>query len=140
MTKTEGVNIPDFDQQRLLVMIQKMLRQDLTPEQAALLQQLKERLESANICSRKAVTRDMVTMNSKVCIKDQDTGIKTFPIICFPEDANEKYGKFSILNPLAINLLGSRVGQKISVKLNYRLKHYSIEALIFQPEAAGIHV
>jgi regulator of nucleoside diphosphate kinase len=140
MNTSGEICIPIFDQQRLLVLIQKMTAAELTSEQKQLLELLQLRLNSAQICPREKVTRDLITMNSKVCIKDLETNVKAFPIICFPEDANEKYHKLSILSPLAINLLGSRVGQQITVKQSYRLHHFSIEAIIFQPEAAGINV
>jgi regulator of nucleoside diphosphate kinase len=140
MNKSEEICIPDFDQQRLLALLQKISSQELSPEQKVCQNLLQDRLAAAIICPRKKVTRDLVTMNSKVCIKDLDTNVKSFPIICFPEDANEKYNKLSILAPLAINLLGSRVGQKITIKQHNRFYHYNIEAIIFQPEAAGINV
>ena len=101
------------------------------------LEALHSELDQARLVRSEAVPPDVVTMNSKVRIRDLDTGQERVGTLVFPEDADAAADKVSVLDPVGTALLGYQVGDEIRwtwAKTKLRLK---VEEMLFQPEAAG---
>ncbi len=98
------------------------------------LDRLQRLLEAADIVVPRDIPRDVVTMNSKVRLRDDETGQDMALSLVFPADAAqdvdpEKYN-VSILSPLGLSILGRRIGEWVGAGV-------CINDLLYQPEAAG---
>jgi len=91
---------------------------------------LSDMLDDADIVSPWEIPPDVVTMNSKVQLKNSKTQECMIISLVFPTDADNKNNKLSILTPFGVSLLGRKVGQQIRTQVK-------VEKLLYQPEAAG---
>lgn len=94
-------------------------------------------LDSAPIIAIEEVTPDIVTMRSRLRLKNEN-GSELIVTLCYPADANLAQGQVSVLSPLGLSLLGSRQGQRITWTAPNQTEHAgTIEEIVYQPEAAG---
>ena len=81
-----------------------------------LLMFLEEKLELAECVPPTAVPDDVVTMNSKFCLRDLRTNeLQTF-VLCYPDSTGLSNGYLSVLDPIGYAVLGCRVGDEIVTK------------------------
>ena len=97
---------------------------------------LEQELDRAQIVSPSQVPEDVVTMNSRVRVKDVETGEdKTYTLV-FPRDADFAQGKISVLAPIGTAILGYRVGDVIEWRVPGGRRKLRVEEVMYQPEAA----
>lgn len=125
--------VTGFDSQRL--------RRRLSDNHSALspaqphLDRLKQLLETADTVAPGEIPRDVVTMNSRVHLKDRngEDGQRSVSLV-FPAEAETDAGlettKVSVLTPIGLAILGRRVGDRVEGRIR-------IQDLPYQPEAAG---
>ncbi|HET8940248.1 MAG TPA: GreA/GreB family elongation factor [Polyangiales bacterium] len=77
---------------------------------------------------------DVVTMNSKVALRNLTTGERSSLILVFPEALTHDPERVSVLSALGLSLLGSRVGDMLE---HCGPEPLLIERIDFQPEAKG---
>lgn len=104
---------------------------DLEPLRA-----LDRELDAAEAVRPEEVPPDVVTMNSQARIRDLVTGAERVVTLVYPEHANDT-DRVSILTPLGTALLGYRVGDEFHRQTPEGELHVRVEALLYQPEAAG---
>lgn len=80
---------------------------------------------------------DIVTINSRVQLKDLDTKKEILITLVFPDDANIEQGKLSILSPMGTAILGYSQGDVIKWEAPSGIRHIRIVKIHYQPEAAG---
>jgi regulator of nucleoside diphosphate kinase len=98
---------------------------------------LTEELDQAEIVSSKDIPPDVVTMNSKVVLRDLSTSEKMTYILVFPRDANIDTGAISVLAPVGTAILGYAKGNIIEWPVPSGIRRICIEEVLYQPEAAG---
>ncbi|MCC6286065.1 MAG: nucleoside diphosphate kinase regulator [Phycisphaerales bacterium] len=93
-------------------------------------------LDRAVIVGPDEVTPDVVTMNSRIRLRDgRRTWIMT---LVFPENADPEEGSISVLAPLGAATLGCRVGQSVAFRVPGGAERTcDILSVLYQPEAAG---
>lgn len=101
------------------------------------LETLEQELDRAEIVSSSHVPKDAVTMNSKVRVKDLDTGNDATYTLVFPRDADIARGKISVLAPIGTAILGYRVGDVIKWRVPGGRRRLRVEEVLYQPEAAA---
>jgi regulator of nucleoside diphosphate kinase len=101
------------------------------------LESLQTELDRAHIVDPAAIPHDVVTMNSRVRLKDRETGEETIFTLVFPSDADIEANKISILAPIGTAILGYRAGDLVEWPVPAGMKRLRIEAVLYQPEAAG---
>ena len=101
------------------------------------LRELQQELDRAKVVDPKTIPPDVVTMNSKVLLKDLDSDEEETYTLVFPADADLDEGKISVLAPIGTAILGYRVGATITWKVPAGVRKLKIEKLLYQPEAAG---
>jgi len=94
-------------------------------------------LVRARVVHSREVPSDLVTMNSKVRLKDLDTGQMSIRLLVFPKDAELREENVSILSPLGTALLGYRLGDTVAANIGGQPVRLQIEEILYQPEAAG---
>ncbi|HKS73611.1 MAG TPA: nucleoside diphosphate kinase regulator [Terriglobales bacterium] len=101
------------------------------------LQMLETELDRAVILSPFVIPPDVVTMHSRVRVRDLSANQDSTYTLVFPRDADFKQGKISVLAPVGTAILGSRVGDVIEWKVPGGIRKLRIEEVLYQPERAG---
>jgi regulator of nucleoside diphosphate kinase len=102
------------------------------------LEALDQELKTATVVDSSEVPCDVVTMNSRVRVRDLDTGREFVCQIVFPGAANAAKNRISVLAPIGTALLGCPAGSTIEWQVPSGLRRLSILDVEFQPEAAGM--
>ena len=102
-----------------------------------IVQQLYDALMSATMLPPQNISRNVVTMNSKVHLKDLSSGLEAEVTITYPKDADSRERKVSVFSEIGIALLGQQVGDTVSWKVPGGVGQFEISGVTFQPEAAG---
>jgi len=111
-TVARQIYITDFDLQRLEELIEAATAR--STRDSSNIEQLEEELLKAEVVDPAGIPPDVVTMNSKVCLKDLDSGEELEYTLVFPPEANLAAGKISILAPVGTAMFGYRAGDRIS--------------------------
>jgi regulator of nucleoside diphosphate kinase len=101
------------------------------------IEKLEEELEGAEAVSPESVPPDVVTINSRICIHDIDTGDEMTYTLVMPRDAELEKGKISIIAPLGTAVLGRKIGDIAEFEVPGGLRRVKIILILYQPEAAG---
>jgi regulator of nucleoside diphosphate kinase len=96
---------------------------------------LEHEIERAIIVDPQSVAGDVVTMNSRVVI--QLDGEEKEVALVYPQDADERSGKLSVLSDVGAAILGYQEGDAIDWVVSERTRHIQIERVIYQPESSG---
>lgn len=123
-----------YDAQRLDAMLEQA--SDAVRDRADVAQ-LEEELARANVVDAKDVPANVVTMNSKVALRDEKTGDVQEYMLVFPQDANLEQGKLSVMTPIGTALIGYAEGDVIEWPVPSGMRRLVIEKVLYQPEAAG---
>jgi regulator of nucleoside diphosphate kinase len=128
----EKLRITEFDSVRL----RRLLASGKSPESpvGGSLDRLQRLLESAETVAAEKVPADVVTMNSKVQLKDEEANTEMTLSLVFPADAlrDTDFEKMnvSVLTPIGLSILGRRVGDTVEGRIR-------VHDVLYQPEAAG---
>ena len=130
------IYITEFDLARLL----KLFDAEIGEKDRDHLASLQNELDRAHVIDPAAIPDDVVTMNSRVRLKELAVGgdWKDLTLV-FPPDANIDINRISILAPVGTAILGRRVGDTVEWKVPAGRRRLQIKELLFQPEAAGRH-
>ena len=133
-TTNDDLVISSFDKQRLMRLLRSA---EISTEDRPELEDLTHEIERGAEVQPQDIPPDVVTMNSSVRVTDLEAGTSHTYTIVFPADADYEKGKISILAPLGTALLGYRVGDVVDWHMPGGTRQLRIDALIYQPEAAG---
>ena len=134
MENKSNICITDYDLERLRELLRAAKRSGMQEE--ALIK-LEKELERARVISSGNVPADLITMNSKVRIKDLDTSEEMIFQIVFPSNANLDECRISILAPVGTALIGYKIGNTVRWQVPAGIRKLRIEEILYQPEAAG---
>ena len=134
--KEASIYITELDRQRLEKLIEVAGGRNGV-ENHEYLRKLEHELDLAETVSPEEVPGDVITMRSKVRLKDLDTGEEMVYTLVFPSEANFDEGKISVLAPIGTAMLGYRVGSRIEWQVPSGLRRLKVEEILYQPEAAG---
>jgi regulator of nucleoside diphosphate kinase len=98
---------------------------------------LSRRIGKARLVGPRDIPRNVVTLNSRVRLRDMDSGKRLTLTLADPFDISMFGDRLSVAGPYGTALLGKRVGQVVSWTLGSKVRRYRIEQVIYQPEAAG---
>jgi regulator of nucleoside diphosphate kinase len=101
------------------------------------LEDLEDELDRAAVVSSRKVPPDIVTMNTRMRVKDLDSGKEMTIQLVFPNEADYEEGKISIMAPIGTALIGYGAGDTVEWEVPAGIRRLRIEEIIYQPEAAG---
>jgi regulator of nucleoside diphosphate kinase len=133
--KAKNIVITEADYVRLqrLVESSRVFRQ----RDAKHLDDLEQELERAAIMKAGEVPSDVVTMNSRVKVKDLNSGRITTYQIVFPREADIARNRISVLAPIGTGLLGYSAGTTIEWQVPSGMRRFRILEVEYQPETAA---
>ncbi|MGE5402980.1 MAG: GreA/GreB family elongation factor [Ignavibacteriales bacterium] len=129
------IYITDFDMKRFMWLVNNSGRIDAIYKKH--LRELEKELKNAVIVESKEIPADIITMHSNFSIKDIDTNIISEYTLVFPFDADIETKKLSILAPLGLAVIGSKIGDIIELDVPNGHRRILIEKINYQPEAEG---
>jgi regulator of nucleoside diphosphate kinase len=94
-------------------------------------------LRSAIVVPPERIPPDVVTMRSRLVLKDVESGHRREAVLVYPEEARACAGRVSVLSALGVALLGLSVGTLVAWPLpSGRTAVLRVESVRYQPEAA----
>jgi regulator of nucleoside diphosphate kinase len=135
--KATTIYITDLDYNRLSGLIERT--RDRNGHDREYLNKLEVELDRAEIVDPKDIPADVITMRSKVRLKDLVSGESNTYSLVFPTEANFAEGKISVLAPIGTAILGYRRGDTIEWPVPSGLRKIKVEEILYQPESAGNH-
>jgi len=128
---TRKIYITEADMKRLRPLVEefKNSRDDL--------RMLERELDRANIVAPEEVPPDVVTMNSKVRVRDVAANEVTTYTLVFPDQANIELNRISVIAPIGTAMLGQQVRDEFEWQVPSGPVRLRIEEVLYQPEAAG---
>ena len=123
------------DHQRLTLLLEEALAGK--HRDAAFLKELARELTIAEVVDPKSVPADVVTMNSRVVVKDVENGEDSEYTLVFPEQADVARGRLSVVSPIGTAILGYSKGDTITWQTPGGPRQIKIVDIPYQPEAAG---
>jgi regulator of nucleoside diphosphate kinase len=136
MVKEAAIYITEVDRQRLEKLIETAGERDQLANRQYL-HKLEHELDRAETVASEDMPGDVITMRSKVRLKDMNTGEGMVYTLVFPSEANFDEGKIFVLAPIGTAMLGYIKGSIVEWQVPSRLRRLKIEEILYQPEAAG---
>lgn len=134
-TGMKNIYITESDMERLEELLSVAVR--LSVRDFHHLENLTKEVMKAEIVKSTDVPNSVVTMNSKVLLKDLERNEQKTYVLVFPKEANVDQNKISVLSPIGTAVLGCRVGHVLKVKTPAGERRMKIEKILYQPEKAG---
>ncbi len=136
VAESRAIYISRYDLERLRELLE-VVRAFGTKENQKHADMLDEELKLARLTNPREVPPDVVTMNSKVRVKNPNTGADRVYTLVFPRNADLAPENVSILNPFGTAILGRRLGDVFTVGAGEDAPMYEIAQILYQPEASG---
>ena len=125
------------DKERLLQAVNRTLDSWVT--YAPYLEFFRRKLRRSRTVSAEEVPHDVITMNSRFALRNDNTGETICYTLVYPEDAALHEGKLSVLSTMGVVLYGARVGEKVCWMSSEGPQVATVRRLLYQPESAGHH-
>lgn len=122
------------DYQRLTGLIEFASLKLKMPE---IVNRLRTKFETAKMLPQDRILESVITMNSRVLLKDVSNGREAEVTITYPQDADNREGKISVFSPIGIALLGRQIGDIVSWKVPAGTGRFEVVKIIYQPETVG---
>jgi len=127
--------ITQFDLERLRKLLQEAQYSEY--RKSDYLDKLQMELDRASVMSPQDIPGDVITMNSTVSLVDIDTSEEEIYTLVFPENADRKQGKVSVLAPIGTAMLGYEVGDIFEWDVPAGKRKLRVMKILYQPEASG---
>ncbi len=101
------------------------------------IRELNADLVNAKIVDADEIPDDVITMNTKVVLRDLATNEDEEWILCFPNQADIFENRLSVLAPMGVAMLGKSTGDVIEWETPEGCGKAEIKTICYQPEAAG---
>lgn len=135
-SQTRRIRVTREDLERLERVV--AARRGVDRRDEAHLDALQEELERAEVVEPADLPADVVTMRSRVRVRDLGSGQDAVYTLVFPREADLDAGRLSVLAPIGTALLGYRQGDEIESPVPGGLRRLKVLKVLFQPEAAGV--
>ena len=135
LTDMNTIYLTELDYKRLIDLIQ--VQRQGNGAAAATIGKLGEELKRAKRVPSEEIPADVVTMNSRVQLKDLKSGNEMEITLVYPKDADIQTRKISILAPVGTAILGCKEGDAIEWPVPSGTTNYKVEKVTYQPESTG---
>ena len=98
---------------------------------------LYKNLMAARMFSAETIKENIVTMNSRVLLREISSGRETEITITYPRESDTLQKRVSVFSPIGSTLFGRDEGDIVSWKTPTGLGNFKILKVTYQPEAAG---
>jgi regulator of nucleoside diphosphate kinase len=138
--RTDRVLLTQQDALRLRVTLARALLDAMTPGGGTsdeALELLATAMRSAVVVPPDRIPTDVVTMRSRVVLKDVESGTQREVVLVYPEEERAHAGRVSVLSPVGVALLGLSEGALVRWPLQSgRTAILRVASVQYQPESA----
>ncbi|HMQ29649.1 MAG TPA: nucleoside diphosphate kinase regulator [Chloroflexaceae bacterium] len=135
-----AIAVTQSDMERLRLMLAEerecLRRANSNGHGDAHLRALEAELDRATLLSADEAPGEIVTMHAEAHLTDLDTGEELCYTLVFPEEADVRRQRISVLAPIGTAMLGYRVGDVFEWPVPDGLRRLKIVRVQAQPEAA----
>jgi len=125
--KERAILITSSDMSRLRRLLESA--RNLFRHDRRYLEVLNQELEAAKVIESDCIPRDLVTLNSRVHIRDLDTGKQMVCTVVFPKDSYVSADRLSVLAPIGTAVLGRRVGDIFECRVPAGVRRLKLEGI-----------
>lgn len=132
MNTTQPIQVSKSDHEKLTALIREQ-----SPDRGRLpahLQRLLDELNRAEIRESVEINPEVITLNSRVKVRELDTDDVLEFTLVEPDKANAAEGRISVLAPLGTAMLGYRTGDTFEYPVPNGTCKARVEQVLFQPE------
>ena len=94
-------------------------------------------LNGARIFAPEDIDAKVITMNSRVLLRDRVNGSTIEVTVTYPSQVDSRFNRISVFSPAGLALLGRKAGTIIAWNTPVGLRQFEVVEVIFQPEAVG---
>jgi len=131
--ETAMIYVTELDHQRLSELIERTRQRSGVDKEYV--NRLEAELDRAKIVDSRKVAADVITMRSKVRLKDLISGETNVYSLVFPCEADFSEGKISVLAPIGTAILGYSRGDTIEWPVPSGVRRLKVDEILYQPEA-----
>lgn len=99
--------------------------------------QLVENLGAARLLPQSEIKNNVVTMNSRVKLRDLKNRIEAEITLTYPDDAEPRERRVSVFSEIGLALLGRKEKDIVSWRIPHGVGEFELQKVTYQPEAAG---
>lgn len=125
--------ITESDKAKLLDLLDYI--RHINPQDLRYVERLEQEIDHAEVVAAVDIPPDIITMGSRIRIRDLKSGDVIVYTLVFPHDADPAKGRISVLAPIGTALLGYRVGDVIEWEVPAGTRRLKVESVLYQPEA-----
>ena len=122
------------DYHRLIGLVEAASAKVKTPESV---KRMLSQLYAAKMLKQEDISSNVITMNSRVRLRDVVNKRETEITITYPQEAEPKERRVSVFSEIGLALLGRRATDVVSWKIPGGVGLFEITEITYQPEAAG---
>lgn len=126
------VTLSDYN--RLLALLEAAMLKPNAPE---VVTRLYDNLVNATIVSQNDISNNIVTMNSRISLKDVTSNRRNELVLTYPKDAQPHQRKISVLSDIGIAIFGRCEHDIVSWRVPSGIGTFEVVKVTYQPEAAG---
>jgi regulator of nucleoside diphosphate kinase len=130
---TRSIHVTADDMQRLRNILNARAR--TSARDHAHLESLWDELDRAIVVHAEETPADVVTMRTRVRIRDAGSGQQADYTLVYPWEADLASNRVSVLAPLGTALLGYREGDQIEWRMPGGVRRLRVEKILHQPAA-----
>ena len=130
----DTIVITEPDRQKLSALIQDLRDRG---EEITHANDLAQELARARIVAQDETDPGVITMNSRFRLTDLDDKETEEYTLVFPQEADIEKRRISVLSPVGTGLLGYKKGDVVEWPVPDGKRRLKIDAILYQPEAAG---
>ena len=130
---SHDIYVTRLDYERLTILVQQEYPAAATQLVAALAQELTR----ACLVESHDILPHVVTMNSRLKLREMKGVEELHFTLVYPPEANEAQERLSVLSPIGVAVLGCRLGDQFQLACPEGVVRYWVDAILHQPEAAG---
>nr|WP_319492584.1 nucleoside diphosphate kinase regulator [uncultured Desulfobacter sp.] len=131
----QEILITEFDLNRLERLLDLCWRQNIFNEED--LETLQKKISNCLVMQPEFIPNNIITMNSTFTVENEATKEQKTYTLVFPEKADIRGNKISILAPIGIAILGHKVGESIEWIAPSGPKKMTFTKIHYQPETSG---
>lgn len=109
----------------------------LRPNTTDAVNRLYDNLVNATVVAQTEIGDNVITMNSRVCLKDVTSNRQNEIVLTYPQEAQRHKRKVSVLSDIGVALLGKRERDIVSWRVPLGVGMFEVVEVTYQPEAAG---
>jgi len=130
----DRITVTVNDYERLMGLVEMASAKIKTPE---FVNRMLAQLYAARMLKQEDIDGNVVTMNSRIKLRDVVNKRETEITITYPREAEPKERRVSVFSEIGIALLGRRKTDVVSWKIPGGIGLFEIIDITYQPEAAG---